>query len=205
MVPHPGPGRPRRLHRPRTPILTELNARTGYRLRAQGDDQRACSATSPSSASPSTSGASRPPRSTTHSAAGHSDRAPPPLRRSTSATHGPASSETKWPPENRSAPRLTDPHASTSPQTPFLSNPTACDRPADDGIRNARLRPRNRTGGGDLSGDHRLRPAQLQPEPLGEADDHRHRLRQRARRRPQRAAVLERADPVAVGDQGDDA
>ena len=67
--------------------------------------------------------------------------------------------------------------ASNSPLTPFLQNPTTCDsarstRSLDvlsyDGGTDQRRRP--------LAADDRLRPAQLQPEPLRAADDDRDRL-----------------------------
>ena len=60
-------------------------------------------------------------------------------------------------------------------------------RPADDESKRSPTTTKP-TPRGDLAGDHRLRPAQLQPEPLGEADDHQTPTRPRARRRPQGAA-----------------
>ena len=50
--------------------------------------------------------------------------------------------------------------------------------------------------------DHRLRPAQLQPEPLRAADDDRGRLGLGRRRRPEGAADAEPDRPLAVGDPG---
>ena len=53
-------------------------------------------------------------------------------------------------------------------------------------------------------GDDRLRPAQLQPEPHGEADDDRGRHGVRPGHRPQGAADAEPDDAVAVGDPHDE-
>ena len=53
-----------------------------------------------------------------------------------------------------------------------------------------------------LAAGDRLRPAQLQPEPLRAADHDRDRLRLRARRRPRRSAAAEPHRTLAVGDRG---
>ena len=65
------------------------------------------------------------------------------------------------------------------------------------------LRRHRRSRRRSLAGDHRLRPAQLQPEPHGEADDDRSRHRLRPRRRPQGPADPEPDHAVAVGDPDD--
>ena len=90
--------------------------------------------------------------------------------------------------------------ASNSPLTPFLQNPTTCDGPLSSLARRPLLRRRHRPRRRPLAADDRLRPAQLQPEPLRAADHDRDRLGLRDRRRPQRPPAAEPDDPLAVRD-----
>ena len=59
------------------------------------------------------------------------------------------------------------PVTSNSPPTPFLQNPTTCGMPLTASLDDRLLRRHRRARRSDLAGDHRLRPAQLQPEPHG--------------------------------------
>ena len=136
---------------------------------------------------PATCGASRPTRSTTRtgsSCRSQHRRLLPRILRNRGCPPGRASSARRS--------RIDVPPA------PFLQNPTTCGEPLDghvdvDLLRRLRSRPRRRA----VAADHRLRPAQLQPEPLREADDRRRptpppgststsRSRSRRARRPRR-------------------
>ena len=126
-------------------------------------------------ASGRTSGASRPTRATTRCG---STRATPSgaiavLLRRRSATRTEPTAPTD--PNTIVKPCSTNsglpPVASNSPLTPFLQNPTTCDTRSTRRSTSSPTTAAPTSAEDGLAADDRLRPAQLQPEPLRAADD----------------------------------
>ena len=182
------------------PSLTELTP-ARVRLRPPGRDEGPAARLHRLRGEPCSSGACRPRPSTTPSAGASRARAETcTSARSMSATRGRTSRTTNGR-RNRNAAGSRRAACVDQSGNSVPLQPDDVRRPADERIRNHCLRPRNGKDQRRLPGDHRLRPAEFQPEPFGQADDDRHRLRERAGRQPERAAVLECADPVAIRDQ----
>ena len=90
------------------------------------------------------------------------------------------------------------PGRSNSPLTPVPPEPDDLRRPAHLLARRPLLRRRHDPRRAPLAADDRLRPAQLQPEPLRAADHERDRLGLRDRRQPHGAPAAQPDHPLAV-------